>query len=58
MLNSPSHTEIKAARESHGHSQPAAARLVGVSLRTWQRWEAGEGKPMCGIKFNYYKGLR
>jgi DNA-binding transcriptional regulator YiaG len=58
MLSSPNPAEIKAVRERHGHSQPAAAKLLGVSLRTWQRWEAGEGKTMCGIKFNYYKGLR
>ena len=28
------------ARKTRGDSQDAAARAVGVSMRTWQTWEA------------------
>lgn len=39
---SPKPQEILALRERAGLSQTAAGLRVGVSLRTWQGWEAGE----------------
>ncbi len=39
---SPSPAEIKAAREACGLTQTQAATLVHVTLRAWQRWEAGD----------------
>ena len=35
------HEELKALRKHHGLSVTEAARLVHVSDRTWQRYEAG-----------------
>ena len=32
---------IKALRKRKGLSQQAAAKLIGVVLRTWQNWEQG-----------------
>jgi transcriptional regulator with XRE-family HTH domain len=34
--------EIRRARVARRLSQPEAARELGVSLRTYQRWESGE----------------
>lgn len=34
---------LKERRLAAGLTQTSAGRLVGVSLRTWQRWEMGEG---------------
>ncbi len=34
--------DIKAARMSLGLTQPKAAALVDVALRTWQSWEYGK----------------
>jgi len=36
--------EIKQARQSAGLTQTQAGELVGVALRTWQHWEAGDRK--------------
>lgn len=33
--------DIKTARLVAGHTQAAAAAVLGVSLRTWQHWEHG-----------------
>lgn len=33
---------IRSRRRAAGLTQAAAAALVGVSLRTWCRWEGGE----------------
>lgn len=38
--SAPSGDEIRKARERAALSQTAAADLLGVSLRTWQNWEA------------------
>lgn len=38
----PNPQEIRAARQSAGLSQTQAGALVGVALRTWQQWEAGD----------------
>ena len=35
------HEDLKALRKQHGLSVTEAARLVHVSDRTWQRYEAG-----------------
>ena len=39
---------LKAAREKLGLSQEAVARLLGVSLRSVTRWEAGEFESSTG----------
>ena len=41
------HTELKAKRKAAGLSVTDAARLVHVSDRTWQRYEAGN-QPIPG----------
>lgn len=41
-IDSPSQSAIRAARESAGLSQTAAAALVHTTCRTWQQWEAGD----------------
>lgn len=40
--------ELKALRETRGHSQAQAAALVGVSRRTWQYWERSKNLPFAG----------
>jgi len=40
--SNPATTEIRAARESAGISQTAAAALLHTTCRTWQQWEAGD----------------
>ena len=39
----PSAEDIRAARVAAGHSQEQAARIVYCGLRSWKRWELGEG---------------
>lgn len=39
----PTPAEVRAARESAGLTQTAAAELIYTTCRTWQQWEAGEG---------------
>ena len=38
--------EIKALRHRLGLSQAVFARMLGVGLRTAQRWESGESRPI------------
>ena len=38
----PTPAEISAARENLGLTQQEAAALLHISLRAWQRYEAGE----------------
>ena len=38
----PTKAEVKQARIDAGLTQGQAAELIGVSLRTWQFWEAGK----------------
>lgn len=38
----PPPAQIKAARRAAGLSQTEAGERVGVALRTWQQWEAGD----------------
>lgn len=45
----PTASEIKAIRKRLGLSQSEAARRVGVSWRTWARWEAGSKIPPIAI---------
>lgn len=40
--SNPSPAEIRAARETAGISQTAAADLVDTTCRVWQQWEAGD----------------
>lgn len=37
--------ELRAWRERFGLSQAKAAELLPITLRQWQRWEAGENEP-------------
>lgn len=41
-MDSPSPTEIRAAREAAGMTQSAAAALIYRTARNWQQWEGGE----------------
>lgn len=43
--NNPTPAEIRAARESAGLSQDAAAALLYKARGTWAQWEAREGSP-------------
>jgi len=36
---------LRELREAHGLTQEQAAARVGVNLRQWQRWEAGDSMP-------------
>ena len=42
MAESPTPSDIRAARQSLGLSQSEAARLCLVSTRAWIKWESGE----------------
>ena len=39
---SPTPRDITKSRHTLGVTQSAAARRIGVTLRTWQAWEAGD----------------
>ena len=41
MIPPPTPTEVRALRASIGLSQLKLAALLGVSERTWERWETG-----------------
>lgn len=41
MPDSPTPTDIRAARKAAGLTQTAAAELIYRRLRTWQDWESG-----------------
>jgi len=36
------HEQVKADREAAQLTQTEAAKIVEVTLRTWQRWESGK----------------
>lgn len=40
---------LRDRRKALALSQTAAAVRSGVTLRTWQRWEAGDSKPHAGL---------
>lgn len=42
---SPWPERLRRFRTDRGLTQTDAAKLVGVDLRTWQRWEGGESSP-------------
>ena len=45
-LPAPTPSEIRAAREAAGLTQPAAAKLAGLAgWRQWSAWESGERRP-------------
>lgn len=48
-MPSPAPSEILAARQSAGLTQTKAAALVGVTLRAWQYWEAGQREMPKGM---------
>jgi transcriptional regulator with XRE-family HTH domain len=50
----PTKSDIKAAREQAGLTQPQAAALLGVTPTTWFRYESGDRK-MTDYAFAYWK---
>lgn len=42
--------DVAALRERAGLTIMAAAKLLGVTRRTWQRWEAAGGMPAGALK--------
>ncbi len=40
-MTSPTPEQVRAARLAAGLTQPAAAKLIYSTLRTWQDWEYG-----------------
>lgn len=52
----PTPKKIRDARLSAGLSQSDAARMVYVTLRAWQRWEASgkEGRPIPGAAWELF----
>ena len=49
---------IVAARKQAGLTQNKLAELVGVSLRTVQRWESGEREPFLREFFKIVKATK
>lgn len=47
--SNPAPAAIRAARESAGLTQTAAAELVYAGLRGWQEWEAGTRRMHPGL---------
>ncbi len=45
MTPTPFHHQLKAARIAAGLAQHAAAKRLGISTSTFQRWESGTGNP-------------
>lgn len=50
----PTPEAILAARTAAGHTQEQAARSVFCGLRSWKRWERGEG-PMPAAAWVLYR---
>ena len=50
--------QLKSARESAGLTQSEAAQVVGILLRTYQRWEANEGMLSVDKFFRALKALQ
>jgi putative transcriptional regulator len=48
-MNSPSKSEIRAAREAAGLTQAQAAAAIYSTVRTWQDWEAGIARMHPGL---------
>lgn len=48
-IKNPLPEEIRAARESAGLTQSAAAELVHSGMRAWQMWEAGDRRMHPGL---------
>lgn len=49
----PTPAEIKAARKDAGLTQQGSADMMGVHLRSWQRWEYGK-REMSPGRFEMY----
>ncbi len=47
--SNPSPNAIRAARESAGLTQAAAAALIYSTMRTWQDWESGARRMHPGL---------
>lgn len=54
MTDSPTTEAIKELRRSARLTQERAARLIGVTLSTYQRWEGGTYK-MDGHKWRFFQ---
>ena len=50
----PTPADILAARTAAGHTQEQAAAAVHCGLRSWKRWELGEG-PMPAAEWELYR---
>lgn len=49
MAERPTKEQVTARRRAAGLTQEAAARIVGVEVRTWQYWEAGRSRMRAGL---------
>ncbi|HEX8883153.1 MAG TPA: hypothetical protein VF797_01535 [Noviherbaspirillum sp.] len=49
MMRSPTAQEVRDLRAQANLTQTEAAAMVGASLRTWQQWEATDGKMHPGL---------
>jgi DNA-binding XRE family transcriptional regulator len=49
---------LKIVREKNKKSQEDMAHLIGVSVRTYQRWEAGEFNPSRLAIKNIHKVIK
>jgi|TARA_R110000744_G_scaffold113342_2_gene212384 DNA-binding transcriptional regulator YiaG len=54
IKKAPSHHEIKGVRLRANLSQQDCANFMGVTHRTWQRWERGDS-PMPNYGWEYIK---
>lgn len=43
-ITQPTPSEVKAAREAAGLTQPQAAELVHAGKKSWQNWESETGE--------------
>jgi transcriptional regulator with XRE-family HTH domain len=42
-MTNPTPAEIRAARKKAGLTQQKAAEMIGFEVRSWNRWESGNG---------------
>ena len=48
-MTTESAAEARAARKKAGLTQQQSADLIGVNIRSWQRWESGEHEMPLGL---------
>ena len=54
QMSHPTPNEVKQARLNAGLTQQSAADTVHVSIKTWQKWEAGT-HPISGSAWELFK---